>query len=49
MNDTVVEKKGFGTIMKNSFSGIVGGIIFVIIGIVVLIFNLFYKRRESVK
>lgn len=39
MSDTVVEKKGFGTRMKNSFSGIVGGIVFVIIGIVVLIFN----------
>ncbi len=39
MSDTVVEKKGFGTRMKNSFSGIIGGIIFVIIGIVVLVMN----------
>ncbi len=39
MSDTVVEKKGFGTRMKNSFSGIFGGIIIIIIGIVVLIFN----------
>lgn len=39
MSDTVVEKKGFGTRMKNSLSGIIGGIIFVIIGIVILVIN----------
>ena len=45
MSDTVVEKKGFGTRMKNSFSGIIGGIIFVIIGIILLVFN----ERSNVK
>ena len=39
MSDTVVEKKGFGTRMKNSFSGILTGILLVIIGIGVLIWN----------
>ena len=39
MSDTVVERKGFGTRMKNSFTGIFFGIIMVIIGIVVLVIN----------
>ncbi len=39
MNDSVTVKKGFGTRMKNSVSGIFGGIILVIIGIVVLVIN----------
>ena len=39
MSDTVVERKGFGTRMKNSFGGIISGIIFIIIGILVLVFN----------
>ncbi len=45
MSDTVVEKKGFGTRMKNSFSGILTGLLFVIIGIGVLIWN----ERSNVK
>ena len=45
MSDTIVERKGFGTRMKNSFSGIIGGIIILLIGIGVLIFN----ERNSVK
>ena len=39
MNDSVTVKKGFGTRMKNAFSGIVGGIILIIIGIGVLVWN----------
>lgn len=39
MSDSVVVKKGFGTRMKNGFSGILGGIILVLIGIGVLIWN----------
>ena len=39
MNDSVVVKKGFGTRMKNGFSGILTGILFVLIGIGVLIWN----------
>lgn len=45
MNDSVVVKKGFGTRMKNGFSGILGGIILVLIGIGVLIWN----ERSNVK
>lgn len=39
MNDTVTIKKGFGTRMKNSFAGIIGGIILIIVGICVLVWN----------
>jgi hypothetical protein len=39
MNDSVTIKKGFGTRMKDSFSGIIGGFIFILIGIGVLIWN----------
>lgn len=39
MSDTIVEKKGFGTRMKNGFSGILTGILFVLIGIGVLVWN----------
>lgn len=45
MSDSVVVKKGFGTRMKNGFSGILGGIILVLIGIGVLIWN----ERSNVK
>ena len=37
--DTIVEKNGFGTRIGNSFKGIFGGIIFILIGIGLLIFN----------
>ena len=37
--DTIVEKKGFGTRIGNSVKGIFGGIIFILIGIGLLIFN----------
>ena len=45
MSDTIVERKGFGTRMKNSFSGVFGGIIILLIGIGILIFN----ERNNVK
>ena len=37
--DTIVEKKGFGTRMKNSVGGIFGGILIFLLGIGLLIFN----------
>ena len=45
MSDTIVERKGFGTRMKNSFSGVFGGIIILLIGIGILVFN----ERNNVK
>ena len=45
MSDSVTVKKGFGTRMKNSVSGIFGGIILILIGIVVLVIN---ERRNVI-
>ena len=45
MADTYVEKKGFFTNMKNSITGVFAGIILVIIGIGVLIYN---ERQNTI-
>ncbi len=45
MNDSVVVKKGFGTRMKNGFSGILAGLLFILIGIGILVWN----ERNNVK
>ncbi len=45
MADTYVEKKGFLTNMKNSITGVFAGIILVIIGIGVLIYN---ERQNTI-